>query len=156
MSDDFLDVDRALERSIVRGENRYTGYDAMLDAYEPRPETPEPVDPQYVRTVDEDAREKAQRERMLVVLKAGTPEQKAEVLSQLRKGEPPRGQAFLAIRACQLAGAVTLPMNSVVEISDQAIGSNRHLSALEDSQDTYPADESGQNIFLLVQGKNRG
>ena len=154
MSDDFLDVDRALERSIAPGKNAFTGYDSALAAYEPRPETPEPVDPQYVRTVDEDAREKAERARAMVVLKAGTPEQRAEVLAQLRKGEPAKGRAYQATRAVGFPD-LTLHAGGVVEVADQGF-SNRHLQPVEAWTGNYPADESGQTIFLLMQGNTRG
>ena len=151
MSDYFLDVDRALERSIAPGKNAFTGYDSALAAYEPRPKAPKPVDHEYVRKVTEGAREKAERARAMVVLKAGTPEQRAEVLAQLRKGEPAKGRAYQATRAVGFPG-LTLHAGGVVEVSDQSF-SNRHLQPVEAWTGDYPVSDTGTHIYLLIQGE---
>ena len=152
MSDYFLDVDRALERSIAPGKNAFSGYDSMEALHQPRLKQQKPVSPQYVQKVAEDTQQETQKARAMMVLKAGTPEQRAAVLSQLRKGQPAKGRAYQATRAVGFPG-LTLHAGGVVEVADQGF-SNRHLQPLEDWQGNYP--DTGETIHLLMQGNTRG
>ena len=86
-------------------------------------------------------------------LRSGTVEEVAELISELRAGEEPRGCACRVDTVCLIGKFLAKP-NGIIEIDDLVILLNcRHIEAIEEWTGDYPGDPSGAHIFSLLKGE---